>query len=82
MENAAVFRRQIIFKEWEHNVLRMKIEEKKEAIRIIEKTKITKEVQMWLKWKKLGWKEDISESALDREIEAARMSMESMCNDM
>lgn len=43
---------------------------------------ITKEVQMWLKWKKLGWKEDITEPALDREIEAARMSMESMCNDM
>lgn len=37
---------------------------------------------MWLKWKKLGWKEDITEPALDREIEAARMSLESMCNDM
>lgn len=40
MENAAIFRRQIIFKEWEHKVLRMKIEEKKETIRVIDNTKV------------------------------------------
>lgn len=40
MENAAVFRRKIIYKEWEHQVLRMKIEEKREFIRFIEKCKV------------------------------------------
>lgn len=40
MENAAVFRRKIIFQEWEHKVLRMKIAEKKEAIKYIEKFKV------------------------------------------
>lgn len=40
MENAAVFRRKIIFKEWEHKVLRMKIAEKKDAINAIEKIKV------------------------------------------
>lgn len=40
MENAAVFRRKIIFQEWEHNVLRKKIEEKKETIKYMEKFKV------------------------------------------
>lgn len=37
---------------------------------------------MWLKYKELGWKDDISQTALDREIEASRMSLQGMCNDM
>lgn len=40
MEHAAVFRRKIIFKEWEHKMMRLKIEEKIEQIRLIEKTKV------------------------------------------
>lgn len=41
MENAAIFRRKIIFKEWEHKVLRMKMAEKKDTINAIEKTKVS-----------------------------------------
>lgn len=82
MENAAIFRRKITFIEWEHLVLRLKIEEKQVAIKCIQRSKITKEVQKWLKWKSLGWKDDISENALKREIEASRQSLEAMCNDI
>lgn len=40
MENAAVFRRKITFKEWEHRVLRLKIEEKRIAIKCIQRCKV------------------------------------------
>lgn len=80
MRMAAIFRRKIIRKEWEHRVLRLQIAEKRAAIKCIQRTKITKEVQQWLKWKSLGWPEDLSETALTRETEANRANMEAMCN--
>lgn len=40
MEKAALFRRKIIHKEWEHKVLKLKIEEKKNFIKLIEKCKV------------------------------------------
>lgn len=39
-------------------------------------------MQKWLKWKRLGWKEDISETALARNIEASRLKLEAMCNEI
>lgn len=41
MQNAAVFRRKIICKEWEWEVLKMKIEEKEQFIKLIEKCKVS-----------------------------------------
>lgn len=43
---------------------------------------ITKEIQLWLKYKREGWKDDISEQALNREVEACRQSLQAMCNGM
>lgn len=80
MRMAAIFRRKIIRKEWEHRVLRLQIAEKRAAIKCIQRTKITKEVQHWLKWKALGWPQDLSEAAISRETEANRANMEAMCN--
>ncbi|XP_059620690.1 cilia- and flagella-associated protein 43-like, partial [Phlebotomus argentipes] len=82
MSNAAVFRRKLIHKEWEHRVLKMTIRDMKDFVRVIEKCKITKEVQTWLKRKQKGWTEDVSQAALNREIEAMIASCEKSFGDM
>jgi len=40
MQNAAVFRRKIIYKEWEHLVLRMTVRDMKDTISVIEKFQV------------------------------------------
>lgn len=40
MSNAAVFRRKLIHKEWEHRVLKMTIRDMKDFVRVIEKCKV------------------------------------------
>lgn len=69
MSNAAVFRRRIIAKEWEHKVLRLTVRDLKDFLQVVEKCKITKEVQMWLKRKEMGWAEDLGESAVEVDIQ-------------
>ncbi|XP_058814019.1 cilia- and flagella-associated protein 43 isoform X2 [Topomyia yanbarensis] len=69
MINAAMFRRRIISLEWEHKALRLKIRDMKDQIKMIEKCKITKEVQEWLKRKEMSTMEDLGQLALEREIE-------------
>lgn len=41
MESAAVFRRKIIHKEWQHKTLRIKMRNKQDAIKCIEKCKVS-----------------------------------------
>jgi hypothetical protein len=81
MKNSAEFRRKIITKEWEHKVLKLKVRDLKEQVKTIEKCKITKEVQMWLKWKEKGWTEDLGEQALNREVENAINMQEKLLNE-
>ena len=82
MENAAQFRRKIISQEWEHKVLKLRIRDVRDQIKVIEKCKITKEVQLFLKRKEMGWEEDLGKMALDREIENIINSQEKMLNDV
>lgn len=82
LSNAAMFRRKITMKEWEHKVLKLKVRDLKEFVKTIEKCKITKEVQLWLKRKERGWAEDLGESALNREIENSINSQEKVLNDL
>ncbi|XP_055684222.1 cilia- and flagella-associated protein 43 [Lutzomyia longipalpis] len=82
MSNAAVFRRKLIHKEWEHRVLKMTIRDMKDFVKVVEKCKITKEVQTWLKRKQKGWTEDVSQAALNREIEAMIASCEKSFSDV
>lgn len=81
MENAAIFRRKIIYQEWEHHVLRMTVKDMRDSIKMIEKCKITKEVQMWLKRKQMGWSEDISQTALKREIDNTILTCEKLLEE-
>ncbi|CRL02421.1 CLUMA_CG015140, isoform A [Clunio marinus] len=79
LENAAMFRRKISMKEWEHKVLKLKVCELKEFVKTIEKCKITKEVQQWLKRE---WTEDLSENSLNRHIENSINAHEKILNDL
>lgn len=81
MKNLAEFRRKIITKEWEHKVLKLKVRDLREHVKTIEKCKITKEVQMWLKWREKGWNEDLGEAALNREVENSVNMQEKLLNE-
>uniref|UniRef100_A0A1Q3G5D0 Cilia- and flagella-associated protein 43 n=1 Tax=Culex tarsalis TaxID=7177 RepID=A0A1Q3G5D0_CULTA len=78
MVNAAQFRRKIIAQEWDHKALRLKIRDLRDQIKMIEKCKITKEVQDWLKRKSMGTMEDLGQLALEREIENTIYTEEKM----
>jgi hypothetical protein len=82
LSNAAMFRRKITMKEWEHNVLKLKVDELMEFVKTIEKCKITKEVQQWLKKRERGWSEDVSEDSLKKQIENSINSQEKILNDL
>lgn len=82
LENAAMFRRKITMKEWEHKVLKLKVRDLKEFVKTIEKCKITKEVQQWLKRKERGWSEDLSDDSLNRHIENSINAQEKVLSDM
>lgn len=81
MQHAAKFRRKIISKEWEHKVLKLTVADLEDFRKTIEKCKITKEVQRWLKQREKGWSNDLSQSALEREIDAALKSLERILNE-
>jgi hypothetical protein len=82
LENSAMFRRKITMKEWEHKVLKMKVHDLREFVKTIEKCKITKEVQLWLKRKERGWYDDLSSESLNRHIEISINAQEKVLNDM
>jgi hypothetical protein len=81
MESGAVFRRKIICKEWEHKILKISVRDMKEFVNTVEKCKITKEVQMWLKCKEKGWVHDLGQAALNREIENAISNQEKLLSE-
>lgn len=82
LENSAMFRRKISMKEWEHKVLKLKVADLNEFVKTIEKCKITKEVQQWLKRKERGWSEDLSSESLNRHIENSINAQEKVLTDM
>lgn len=82
MINAAIFRRKIIIKEWEHKVLRLTVRDMKDFVQVIDKCKITKEVQMWLKRKEHGWTQNLGEEAVEADIKNTIASQEKMLNDV
>lgn len=77
-----MFRRKINHKEWEHRVLRLKVKDLKESVKTIEKVKITKEVQQWLKRKARGWSENLDEDTLQKQIENTINSQEKELSDL
>lgn len=77
-----MFRRKITMKEWEHKVLKLKVRDLREFVKTIEKCKITKEVQLWLKQKAMGWSDDLSEESLNRAIETSINAQEKDLSDM
>ncbi|XP_055617976.1 cilia- and flagella-associated protein 43 isoform X2 [Toxorhynchites rutilus septentrionalis] len=78
MINAAIFRRKIIAQEWEHKTLKLEIRDLKDHVKMIEKCKITKEVQDWLKNKEMGIVADLGQLALEKEIENTIYAQEKM----
>lgn len=82
LENSAMFRRKITMKEWEHKVLKLKVSDLKEFVKTIEKCKITKEVQQWLKRKERGWSEDLSNESLNRHIENSINAQERVLSEL
>lgn len=77
-----MFRRKISMMEWEHKVLKLKVRDLKEFVKTIEKCKITKEVQQWLKRKERGWSENLSSDSLNRHIENSINAQEKVLSDM
>ncbi|CAD6991161.1 unnamed protein product [Ceratitis capitata] len=54
MQRLAVFRRQVLYKEWEHKMYRANIDYLKYMLQVIEKCKVTSEfLQLLRKWKKV-----------------------------
>ncbi|XP_011179270.2 cilia- and flagella-associated protein 43 [Zeugodacus cucurbitae] len=54
MQRLAVFRRQVLYKEWEHKMYRANIDYLKYMLEVIEKCKVTAEfLQLLRKWKKV-----------------------------
>uniref|UniRef100_A0A336L9U7 Cilia- and flagella-associated protein 43 n=1 Tax=Culicoides sonorensis TaxID=179676 RepID=A0A336L9U7_CULSO len=82
MMNAAIFRRKIITKEWEHRVLRLTVRDMKDFVQVIDKCKITKEVQMWLKRKERGWTQDLGEEAVEADIKNTIAAQEKLLNEV
>ena len=82
MVNASQFRRKIISQEWDHKVLQLTVRDMREYVKTVEKCKITKEVQMWLKRKEKGWTEDLGQAAVNREIENAIHIQEKALNEL
>ncbi|XP_050319622.1 cilia- and flagella-associated protein 43 isoform X1 [Bactrocera neohumeralis] len=54
MQRLAVFRRQVLYKEWEHKMYRANIDYLKYMLEVVEKCKVTAEfLQLLRKWKKI-----------------------------
>lgn len=82
LSSGSMFRRKINHKEWEHKVLKLKVRDLKDFVKTIEKVKITKEVQQWLKRKERGWSENLDEDMLQKQIENTINSQEKILSDL
>uniref|UniRef100_A0A182QQN2 Cilia- and flagella-associated protein 43 n=1 Tax=Anopheles farauti TaxID=69004 RepID=A0A182QQN2_9DIPT len=82
MVNAALFRRKIIYQEWEHRALKLQLRDLRDQLATVEKCKITKMVQSWLKMKGMKRTEDFSQVALERKIRNAIKNEEEALQDL
>uniref|UniRef100_A0A182XWT8 Cilia- and flagella-associated protein 43 n=1 Tax=Anopheles stephensi TaxID=30069 RepID=A0A182XWT8_ANOST len=82
MVNAALFRRKIIYQEWEHRALKLQLRDLRDQLATVEKCKITKEVQSWLKMKGMKRTEDFSQIALEKKIRNAIQNEEEILQDL
>uniref|UniRef100_A0A182K4I2 Cilia- and flagella-associated protein 43 n=1 Tax=Anopheles christyi TaxID=43041 RepID=A0A182K4I2_9DIPT len=82
MINAALFRRKIIFQEWEHRALKLQLRDLRDQLATVEKCKITKEVQSWLKMKGMKRTEDFSQMALEKKIRNAVQNEEELLQEL
>uniref|UniRef100_A0A182S8L0 Uncharacterized protein n=1 Tax=Anopheles maculatus TaxID=74869 RepID=A0A182S8L0_9DIPT len=82
MVNAALFRRKIIYQEWEHRALKLQLRDLRDQLATVEKCKITKEVQSWLKMKGMKRTEDFSQMALEKKIRNAIQNEEEILQDL
>ena len=82
MENAAIFRSKVRCQEWRHRMLKMKIEDMNSFRNTIEKCKVTKEIQVWLEHKKKGWTEDLTDDAIDQEVQKRILAYERSQGEM
>ncbi|XP_058119891.1 cilia- and flagella-associated protein 43 [Anopheles ziemanni] len=82
MVNAAMFRRKIIYQEWEHRALKLQLRDLRDQLATVEKCKITKEVQSWLKMKGMRRTEDLSQVALEKKIRNAIQNEEEMLQEL
>uniref|UniRef100_A0A182NFS1 Cilia- and flagella-associated protein 43 n=1 Tax=Anopheles dirus TaxID=7168 RepID=A0A182NFS1_9DIPT len=82
MVNAALFRRKIIYQEWEHRALKLQLRDLRDQLATVEKCKITKEVQSWLKMKGMKRTEDFSQVALEKKIRNAIKNEEEVLQDL
>ncbi|ETN66971.1 hypothetical protein AND_001235 [Anopheles darlingi] len=82
MVNAALFRRKIIYQEWEHRALKLQLRDLRDQLATVEKCKITKEVQSWLKMKGMKRTEDLSQLALEKKIRNAVQNEEELLMEL
>ncbi|XP_049282086.1 cilia- and flagella-associated protein 43 [Anopheles funestus] len=82
MVNAALFRRKIIYQEWEHRALKLQLRDLRDQLATVEKCKITKEVQSWLKMKGMKRTEDLSQMALEKKIRNAIQNEEEVLQEL
>uniref|UniRef100_A0A182MQ64 Cilia- and flagella-associated protein 43 n=1 Tax=Anopheles culicifacies TaxID=139723 RepID=A0A182MQ64_9DIPT len=82
MVNAALFRRKIIYQEWEHRALKLQLRDLRDQLATVEKCKITKEVQSWLKMKGMKRTEDLSQMALEKKIRNAVQNEEDIIQEL
>ncbi|XP_050088798.1 cilia- and flagella-associated protein 43 [Anopheles aquasalis] len=82
MVNAALFRRKIIYQEWEHRALKLQLRDLRDQLTTVEKCKITKEVQSWLKMKGMKRTEDFSQLALEKKIRNAVQNEEELLMEL
>ncbi|XP_012281681.1 uncharacterized protein LOC105700427 [Orussus abietinus] len=76
MNRTINFRRGILFKEWEHRCLKMKIEDLQEELHCVRNVVVTRDIQVYLKRRARGYKDDKSQQHLERELELMRKSSE------
>lgn len=76
MKRTINFGRGINFKEWEHKMLKMRIEDLREELYCVERIMVTREVQDYLKRKARGFKDDKTQQQFEKELETMRRNWE------
>ncbi|KAI4496090.1 hypothetical protein M0802_008130 [Mischocyttarus mexicanus] len=69
VEHTIDFQKTVRNKEWEHRTLKMRIDDLKDDLRFVQGTNITREIQIYLKRRARGLREDRTAQRLERELE-------------